>query len=295
MVIKEQSALSSDNEELEMSFEEITKDPVFDDKMEFIHWLNKLIRKARTAPKDVDNIVDSITSMYVDKVERTQKLLGHLERLSKKMDEVEEGYKDELRSLRETIKIQQTRQSEDKSERKGLTAERIEEAFQLYVDNDWSAAQFATFLGINRMYGAQILGGKVWKSVPRPDGLIYPKQERTYVTAEDAEVYVEWLESKIGESITVGQFAETFDLSYHSAYRILVKGHKMVTVPEGVKVTSDKPGRKRKTVAESPDEEVELLFSFSSEEPQVEEAEAVEVVDEAASMQSSEDDEDFQF
>lgn len=52
-----------------------------------------------------------------------------------------------------------------------LTDERVAEALQLAADNGWGAPKFAKHLGISTPTGTQILSGKTWRHIPRPDNL----------------------------------------------------------------------------------------------------------------------------
>ena len=52
-----------------------------------------------------------------------------------------------------------------------LTDEKVAEGLRLAAENNWTGAQLGEYLGVSRAVGGEILGGRAWTHVPRPEGL----------------------------------------------------------------------------------------------------------------------------
>jgi hypothetical protein len=71
-----------------------------------------------------------------------------------------------------------------KSHLSKLTEESVAEAFQLYTEHHWSGVKFSAHLGIKQVTGHQILSGKTWKHVLRPEGFSYPWPDARTMNAQ---------------------------------------------------------------------------------------------------------------
>ena len=60
-----------------------------------------------------------------------------------------------------------------KSQKK-LTKEEVEAGLQMYVSEQLTGMELARRLNISKSYVADLLTGKHWKEVPRPEGFQYP-------------------------------------------------------------------------------------------------------------------------
>lgn len=58
------------------------------------------------------------------------------------------------------------------SRKSSLTDALVAEGLRLAAQNRWSGAQLSEFLGVSRPVGSEILAGRAWKHVPRPEGLV---------------------------------------------------------------------------------------------------------------------------
>ena len=52
-----------------------------------------------------------------------------------------------------------------------LYDEKVAEGLRLAAENNWTGAQLGEYLGVSRAVGGEILGGRAWTHVPRPEGL----------------------------------------------------------------------------------------------------------------------------
>jgi hypothetical protein len=83
-----------------------------------------------------------------------------------------------------------------------LTDERVAEALQLAADNGWGAPKFAKHLGISTPTGTQILSGKTWRHIPRPDNL--SQRRRVTTKPEDSPTsLLETLTARVREKMAL--------------------------------------------------------------------------------------------
>jgi hypothetical protein len=55
--------------------------------------------------------------------------------------------------------------------RSSLTDAKVYEGLHLAAENGWTGAQLAEYLGVSKAVGGEILGGRAWTHVPRPENL----------------------------------------------------------------------------------------------------------------------------
>jgi hypothetical protein len=100
------------------------------------------------------------------------------------------------------------------------------ECLEDYVRERMSPKQFAEHIGVGLGHVYEILLGRTWRHIPRPEGFVYPWPERGHAghrgSIEQRMVrYAEGVERFESEAWDMKQLAEHLKVSKSSAHRIL--------------------------------------------------------------------------
>ena len=96
-------------------------------------------------------------------------------------------------------KIDFTEEREQRQQRRArLTREQVVEGLQMYVDERLTGMELARRLNISTTYVGDLLKGRHWKDVPRPEGFQYPWPDARLRPHRD--VHGEWLRLAPGET-----------------------------------------------------------------------------------------------
>ena len=112
--------------------------------------------------------------------------------------------------------------------RSSLTDAKVAEGLRLAVEKKWTGAQLGEFLGASATVGGEILGGRAWKHVPRPEGLT-PRSVAASLT--DEQVYDGLVQAK-ENGWNAPRLGEYLNVSRGVAHKILTgTGYRHVPRP----------------------------------------------------------------
>jgi plasmid maintenance system antidote protein VapI len=117
------------------------------------------------------------------------------------------------------------------------------EALRECWEQQLSPLECAQYIGVTRAQIYAIMAGREWKSIPRPEGFVYPfpahaKQKKELTNAQKTEYIADYVRQRM----SLRQFAEHIGLSTATASFILRGlGWKHIPRPEGFQYPWVKP------------------------------------------------------
>jgi hypothetical protein len=112
---------------------------------------------------------------------------------------------------------------------RGKAREKLDEAYRLAQENNWTVVDFEKFLGVKGSTAILILKGHIYKDMPRPDlNLPRARERRSEQVREAFDLYVQ-------NGWTAKQFAEHLSIT-PSAARDILKGVRFKDIPRPIAI-----------------------------------------------------------
>jgi len=94
--------------------------------------------------------------------------------------------------------------------------------------------EFAQYVGITRAQVYAIFAGREWKSIPRPEGFVYPFPAKAIRKEEETRWRTECLSDYVREKMSTKQFAAHLGVTVNNALYVLRgEGWRDIPRPEG--------------------------------------------------------------